>query len=155
MENKIVIIDYSPEYQPAFKALNVSWIEKSFEMEPIDFYQLDHPEEAILKDGGCIILAQYDNKIVGTCALIRMDAAVVEMIKMAVDERYRGLKIGYELGRAIIDKAKQLGAKKIELYSNTKGSASAVQLYRKLGFREIPLDHMEFKRADIKMELEL
>jgi len=26
-------------------------------------------------------------------------------------------------------------------------------LYRKLGFKEIPLDQMEFKRADIKMEM--
>lgn len=155
MENKVTVIDYLPEYQPAFRALNVAWIEKSFEMEPIDFYQLDHPEEAILKNGGCIILAQYNNQIVGTCALVRMNADVMEMIKMAVDENYRGLKIGYELGKAIIDKARQLGAKKIELYSNTKGSANAVQLYRKLGFREIPLDHMEFERADIKMELEL
>ncbi|MBX7151772.1 GNAT family N-acetyltransferase [bacterium] len=155
MENKVLIIDYSQEHQPVFKALNVAWIEKSFEMEPIDHYQLDHPEEAILKDGGCIILAQYDNQIVGTCALIRMNTEVVEMIKMAVDERFRGLKIGHELGKAIVDKAKQMGAKKIELYSSTTGSANAVQLYRKLGFREIPLDHMEFKRADIKMELEL
>jgi len=152
---EIQIINYKPEYHGAFKALNVAWIEKSFEMEPIDHYQLDHPDEAILKDGGCILLAKYGTEIVGTCAFLRMNESVVEMIKMAVDEKFRGLRIGFELGKALIDKARQSGAKKMELYSSTTGSKNAVQLYRKLGFREIPLDHMEFKRADIKMEMDL
>ena len=153
--NRVQIIDYLPEYQSAFKALNAAWIEKSFEMEPIDHFQLDHPDEAILKDGGCIILAKYENQIVGTCAFIRVNKNVVEMIKMAVDEKFRGLKIGFELGKAIIQKARQTGVKKMELYSSTTGSVKAVELYRRLGFTEIPIDHMEFRRADIKMEIEL
>jgi ribosomal protein S18 acetylase RimI-like enzyme len=43
------------------------------------------------------------------------------------------------------------GGKRIILYSNTK-LETAIALYRKLGFKEIPLDG-PYKRSDIKMEL--
>ncbi len=153
--NDIEIIDYNPEYHGQYKAINVAWIEKSYVMEPLDWEQLDRPDEAILEKGGCIILAKYQGQIAGTCALVKMNDRVYEMIKMAVDENFRGKKIGWQLGYAIIEKGKQLGAKKIELVSNTKGSAAAIELYRKLGFKEVPLDSDEFERADIKMELVL
>jgi GNAT superfamily N-acetyltransferase len=72
---------------------------------------------------------------------------------MAVDENLRGLKIGYHLGVATLEKAKMLNAKKIILHSNRKGSAAAISLYYKLGFKEIPLGDAPWARADIKMEI--
>ena len=72
---------------------------------------------------------------------------------MAVDEKFQGKKIGQALADAAIAKAKSLGAKKIILYSNTI-LAPAIALYRKIGFKEIPVDGT-YKRSDIKMELPL
>jgi ribosomal protein S18 acetylase RimI-like enzyme len=54
---------------------------------------------------------------------------------------------------ASIEKARQLGAHTVILYSNTR-LAPAITLYRKLGFYEVPLDG-PYKRSDIKMELPL
>ena len=90
----------------------------------------------------------------GTCAYLKMEENVYEMIKMAVDENFRGLGIGRSLGEESIRIMKQRGAKKIILFSNRKGSARAIELYHKLGFRETPLGISEFQRADIRMELE-
>ena len=42
---------------------------------------------------------------------------------------------------------------KIILFSNRGGSAKAIEMYYKMGFKEIPLGNSEFARADIKMEL--
>jgi len=67
----------------------------------------------------------------------------------------RGMKIGELLGNAIIKKAGELRAKKVILYSNKKGSAAGINLYRKLGFVEVPLIGADYKRADIKMELDV
>jgi ribosomal protein S18 acetylase RimI-like enzyme len=155
MNDEIEIVDYAPEFHSRYREINIAWIEKSYFMEPLDWAQLDRPEETILENGGGIILAKYGRQIVGTCALIKLSNGVYEMIKMAVDEKFRGMKIGWKLGFAIIEKGKELSAKKIELLSNTKGSAAAINLYRKLGFKEVPLDSNEFERADIKMELAL
>ena len=47
------------------------------------------------------------------------------------------LAIGKKIGEESLQKMKDHGAKKIFLFSNTKGSAEAIQLYRKLGFTEV------------------
>ena len=74
------------------------------------------------------------------------------MAKMTVAASARGLKIGERLCRAALERARMLGAKRVFLYSNTKAYA-AINLYFKLGFRVVPLDSQEFKRANIQMEV--
>jgi GNAT superfamily N-acetyltransferase len=152
MENsKIEIIPYQPEHQPWFEALNRHWIEKYFWMEPIDFDVLQRPEEHILKTGGAIFMASIDKKIAGTAAVKFAEPGVFEFTKMAVDERFQGLKIGKAIANACIDWCRKSGAKKIVLFSNTK-LETAITMYRKLGFVEIPVDGI-YKRSNIKMEL--
>lgn len=149
----IEIHDYLPFHQPWFEKFNRAWIEKYFWMEPIDVQVLQHPDEHILKQGGEILMAGYENQVVGTVALKFSEPGVYEFTKMAVEEKYRGLKIGRALSEAAIQKAKDLGAHKIILYSHTS-LQTAIGMYRKLGFREIPVDG-PYKRSDIKMELKL
>lgn len=149
----IEILDYQKEHQPWFEQLNRQWIEKYFWMEPIDFEVLQKPEEHILAKGGKIIMAQYDKEIVGTVALKFVSPTTYEFTKMAVTEKYQGLKIGRKLAEAAILKAQQLNATSIILYSNTT-LETAIALYKKLGFVEIPLDG-PYKRSNIKMELYL
>lgn len=154
MGNSVIeIVAYQPEYQPWFEKLNRDWIEKFFWMEPLDFEVLQNPETQILKSGGFLFMALYQKEVAGTVALKFVEPGVYEFTKMAVDERFRGKKVGEILSNVAIVKAKENGAKKIILYSNTKLNA-AINLYRKLGFIEIPLDG-PYKRSDIKMELKL
>lgn len=98
-------------------------------------------------------MATSNGEVAGTVALKRVDSEMFEFTKMAVDEKYRGQKIGRALGQAAIKKAKELGAKKIILYSNTV-LVPAIELYRKLGFSEVPVDG-PYQRSNIKMELKL
>ncbi|SKB93076.1 bifunctional helix-turn-helix transcriptional regulator/GNAT family N-acetyltransferase [Dyadobacter psychrophilus] len=151
----VQIIDYTPEHAKAFYDLNYAWISDAYEVEPEDEKVLEDPEKYYLKDGGAILMALYQGEPVGTCALKQGAPGVVEMSKMTVSKEMRGKKIGDLLGNAVIEKARQLGAKKIILYSNKKGSAAGINLYKKLGFVEVELTGHNFKRADIKMELEL
>ncbi len=150
----IEIVEYKPEHRQRFKEINEEWITKSYFMEEEDQKTLDNPEDYILKNGGKIYIALYDGFPVGTCAYLNLGDRVYEMIKMAVDEKYRGLKIGWKMGESSVLKIKEEGARKIILYSNTKGSAVAIELYYKLGFIKVPLDNSEFIRADIKMEMD-
>jgi GNAT superfamily N-acetyltransferase len=149
----IEIIDYQKEHQPWFEQLNRHWIEKYFWMEPIDFEVLQKPEEHLLAKGGKIIMAQYNKEIVGTVALKFVSETTYEFTKMAVTEKYQGLSIGKRLAEEAIEKAKKLGATSIILYSNTK-LETAIALYKKTGFVEIPLDG-PYKRSNIKMKLVL
>lgn len=154
MENLVLdITEYQPHHQPWFEKFNRTWIEHYFWMEPIDEQVLRYPDEHIINKGGSILMAIVKEEIVGTVALKFVEPGVYEFTKMAVDEKYRGLKIGKALALAAIEKGKALGAHKIILYSNTI-LANAIALYRKLGFQEVPVDSV-YERSDIKMELPL
>ena len=113
-------------------------------------------KEYILDKGGCILVAIYEKKAVGVCALIKMNEAEwdFELAKMAISSEFRGLGIGFLLANAIIDKAKYLGAKSIYLESNTV-LAPAIKLYRKLGFKEIAGYPTPYQRCDIQMMLNI
>lgn len=154
MENVVLdMIEYRPEHQPWFEKFNRQWIEEYFWMEPIDFEVLQDPDAYIISQGGKILVAMYNKEIAGTVALKYVDATTYEFTKMAVDSKFRGLKIGQALGEAAIVKARALGATKIILYSHTV-LVPAVALYKKLGFVEVPVDG-PYRRSNIKMELTL
>jgi N-acetylglutamate synthase-like GNAT family acetyltransferase len=154
-QESLIIVDYRPEHHKRFKEINEQWIKKNYFMEEIDQHVVDRPDEHILKGGGIIIMAEYKGVVAGTCSLINEGNGIYELTKMAVDENFRGFKIGYQLFLATIDKAKKLNAKKIILFSNTKHSAIAIDMYRKGGFKEVPLTNALYQRADIKMEMDL
>jgi N-acetylglutamate synthase-like GNAT family acetyltransferase len=147
----VSILHYTSAHQPSFEKLNREWIEKYFWMEELDFQVLQHPDEHIIKKGGTILMASYASEIAGTVALKFVEPGIYEFTKMAVDEKFRGKKVGQALAEAAIVTARELGAKKIILYSNTV-LEPAIALYRKLGFVEIPVDG-PYKRSNIKMEL--
>jgi len=151
----VTIVDYNPSHHEAFRKINIDWISEKFVVEDIDREVLNNPNKHILNDGGYILMAEFNNEPVGTCALINEGNGLYELTKMGVDKNYRGLKIGSQLCQATINKAKEIGAKKLVLHSNREGSAIAVELYKKLGFIEVPLNNALWKRATIKMEMEL
>ncbi|MBW3523641.1 bifunctional helix-turn-helix transcriptional regulator/GNAT family N-acetyltransferase [Chryseobacterium sp. NKUCC03_KSP] len=152
----VKIVEYEPKYRSAFKALNEEWISTFFEMEEADYKALDDPKEYILDKGGKIFVALYKNEPLGVCALIKMNDQNYdfEMAKMAVSPKAQGKNLGWLLGQAIIDSAKQLGASKIYLESNTI-LKPAINLYHKMGFEKIVGHQTPYKRCNIQMELNL
>lgn len=150
----VKIVSFEPQYQEAFKSLNVEWISTYFEMEEADYKALDNPQEYILDKGGKIFVALYQNEPVGVCALIKMtnSAYDFEMAKMAVSPKAQGKNIGFLLGQEIVKSAKEQGAKKIYLESNTI-LKPAINLYQKLGFQKVFGLATPYKRCNIQMEL--
>jgi len=152
--SEIRIVDYRPEHQQYFERLNRVWIEELFVMEPLDEWVLTNPEEAILKGGGAIIMAEYNGIIAGTVGLRKLDRYSYEFTKMAVDKNFRRKGIAEALCYASFRKAEALGIKKIILYSN-KLNTGAVDLYTKVGFHHVEVENNVYKRADVKMEIDI
>lgn len=150
----VQIVDFEPQYLDAFKSLNIEWISTYFEMEEADYKALDNPQEYILDKGGKIFVALYQNEPVGVCALIKMNNPTYdfEMAKMAVSPNAQGKNIGFLLGQAIVNSARELGANKIYLESNTI-LKPAINLYYKLGFQKVYGLATPYKRCNIQMEL--
>jgi GNAT superfamily N-acetyltransferase len=146
------IVDYTPEHRLDFRDINVQWIETYFKMEEEDYKVLDNPERYILQAGGAILMALFKEEVVGTCALVRRGEGTFELAKMGVLPGARGRQIGWKLGQAAIDKARELGAHRLYLESNTT-LTPALNLYYKLGFQRIIGAPSPYERSDIQMEL--
>ena len=123
-------------------------------MEPVDEFVLCHPQKAILDEGGAILMAIYDGVPAGTVALRKTGAEEFEFTKMAVDENFQRRGIAEALSYASFEKAKELGAHTVILYTNSSLTA-AQKLYEKLGFKRIPIGKGEYKRSDVKMMMSL
>jgi DNA-binding MarR family transcriptional regulator/GNAT superfamily N-acetyltransferase len=157
--NAVEIIDFSYEYKDYFKTLNTEWLEKYFEVEKRDLKILEYPESEIIRKGGHVFFARLNGEIVGTGALLYIDDESFEISKMAVTERHQGKQVGKRLTVALIDKAKEGGAKSIILKTDNKLWA-AVNLYRKLGFKvtvgeKYASEEYEREKYGIFMKLEL
>jgi len=149
----VEIAEFEDQYAADFARLNYEWISKYYTIEEHDHDQLDHPRQYIIEKGGQIFFALTEGHVAGTVALIRVNYDVLELAKMAVSPDFQGYKIGEKLMAACLEYARRADIKCIFLESNTKQFA-AINLYRKFGFVETPLDpNSQFVRANIRMEL--
>lgn len=155
VQKSVEIIEYDKKYATEFYDINAQWIGENFVLEDVDKYVLSNPEEAILEDGGVILLAKYNGAIVGTGALMKMPDGAFEFTKMGVLQHLRGLKIGEKLLVAAIERAKEMKVPRLFLLTNKKQEA-AIHLYEKLGFihsQEI-MDKYghEYERCNVAMD---
>jgi ribosomal protein S18 acetylase RimI-like enzyme len=151
LDNTVEIIPFSATLAAPIKTLNLEWLKKYFKVEPKDEIVLSDPQGQIIDKGGMIFYAKYNDEIVGTVSLIKIDNMTFELSKMAVTDGVQGLGIGKKLMLHCLAIAEAKGMEKLILYSNRK-LLSAIHLYEKFGFVEVPLEDGVYERADIKME---
>ena len=153
--SNVLIRPFQSADEAAFRVLNEAWITRFFVLEEKDRLTLGDPQKYILQPGGQILFAQLANEIVGCCALMRLDPESFEIAKMAVIESAQGHGIGKLLMQGSIDLARNLGARRLYLETNSK-LAPALRLYANFGFRTIADDTLPpspYARADVRMEL--
>lgn len=148
----IEIVLYKSKWHDAFRTLNLEWLTKYNLCEEADMLVLNDPQGMIIDKGGVIYLAKVGEEIVGTAALINEGNDVYELAKMSVTESWQSKGISKLLIEACLRKAKELEAKKVELFSNHQ-LKNALKLYEKYGFSYIEMKDSPFQTADIKMEL--
>jgi putative acetyltransferase len=151
----LTVVPYRREFRSAFEQLNREWIERYFTLEDADRELFRDPEGGILATGGQIFFVLENGRVQGTCAVLRHDVHECEIAKMAVAEEARGRGLGDLLMHAAIGFARETGARRIVIVSNTV-LEPAIRLYRKHGFVPVPLDvDPRYRRANIRLELEL
>ena len=149
----IEIVRFRRELAPAFRQLNLDWIERLFAVEEADREILDDPETSIIAPGGQILFALDAGEAIGTAAMVRVTEGRFELAKMAVAPSHQGRGIGLELGVAAIAFAREAGANSVFLQTNSS-LAGAIRLYERMGFRHRPDPHpSEYARVDFYMEL--
>ena len=84
-----------------------------------------------------ILLAERDGAVVGCAAVRELAAETAELKRLYVQPQARGLGLGRQLTLSAIHRARDAGFRAVRLDTLPEMTA-AVELYRSLGFREIP-----------------
>ena len=153
-ETDIEIILYEDRYAADFKRLNLEWLDKYHLTEELDLQVLNNPKEMVLDPGGIIYLARIGDGIVGTAGLMKEHEGVFELIKMAVSANWQGRGIGRMLIDKCLETARAWKLKQVTLYSNSQLKV-ALGMYKRYGFRDMPLIDSPLETADVRMALDL
>jgi GNAT superfamily N-acetyltransferase len=157
MEKTIRIREFQPDDAAAFRRLNEEWLEKYFRIEEKDRKVLGDPHRSILAPGGLIFMVEVEGEPVGCCALVHKSDDTLEVAKMAVTQSRQGQGLGKLLLATCIERARALGKKRLVLETSSV-LGTAVALYRKFGFTELPPEASPppaYSRTEMFMELKL
>ncbi|MEK4511956.1 GNAT family N-acetyltransferase [Paenibacillus anaericanus] len=115
---------------------------------PWDLLLLADPSSELIEEylsrGQCFVTLIHD-EIVGVFVLIRTRPETMELVNVAVRDDFQGKGIGKQLVLSAIDKAKEQGAKTIEIGTGNS-SMHQLALYQKCGFRITGVDRDFFIR---------
>ncbi len=145
-----------PKFFEEFRKINLEWLEEYFGVEELDLKILDNPRK-LIDEGGYIFSAILNDEVLGTCALMNLGDGAMELGKMGVYKKARGMQIGRKLLDVAIDKSREIGAKIIFLESNNR-LKKALDLYRRAGFEFTAKSHTgesHYQRANVFMRLDL
>lgn len=115
---------------------------------PLKLMLLADPSEALVDDyknrAECYVM-EVDSVIAGEYMLLPTRPGTIEIVNVAVDERFQGRGYGRSLVTHAVETAKRKGYKTIEIGT---GNSSVVQLalYQKCGFRITSVDRDYFIR---------
>ena len=86
---------------------------------------------------GALLLLRHDGRWAGCVALRRLEAGIGEIKRLYVQPEFRGLGLGRELMHEILEEARRRSYTRLRL-DTVPLMDTAITLYRRLGFVEIP-----------------
>jgi GNAT superfamily N-acetyltransferase len=96
---------------------------------------VDDIEAHYLRTGQLFVVAEVDNEIVGTGALVNEGVDTMRMVRVSVHKEQRRLGIGRTLVEHLVADARRRGARRI-VVETTRGWQDAIHLYLRCGFQQ-------------------
>lgn len=151
----IRILPFQPHHAESFAAINRDWLDAHDLYEEADGKLIYSPQAAILDIGGEILIAEDAGRVVGSVVLLPAGEGAFELAKLAVVPELRRRGLGRRLSEHAIARARERGARRMVLSSNSRLQA-AIALYESLGFCHVaPPAVPAYTTADVYMALEL
>ena len=116
--------------------------------------ELNHPFEKYGPPDGRLYLAKWNDDPAGCIALRRLDEASCEMKRLFVRPTFRNRGIGSQLVQQILSDAREIGYRSM-LLDTLPFLDRAIQIYRSIGFQEIPIYNNSPMSSAIYMRLDL
>jgi GNAT superfamily N-acetyltransferase len=104
---------------------------------------------------GRLLLAEYEGQLAGCVALHKLETKICEMKRLYLRSTFRGKVVGRVLAETIIAEARTIGYQRMRLDTVEPVMRDAVELYRRLGFKEIAAYRPNPIEGALYMELQL
>jgi putative acetyltransferase len=104
---------------------------------------------------GRLLLAEYKEQLAGCVALHQWQGEICEMKRLYLRPSFRGKGLGRMIAEKIVAEARNIGYRRMRLDTIEPIMKDAVEMYRKLGFREIASYRPNPIAGAMYMELEL
>ena len=99
---------------------------------------MDELQQTYFDNDGVFLVLTDDDQIVGTGAIRKIDNETCELKRLWLLFEYHGKGLGYRMIRELFAFAREKGYRRIRLETNPNSQSRAFELYKRLGFYEIP-----------------
>ena len=103
-----------------------------------ELHDMDRLEQTYFENQGIFLVMTDGNRIIGTGAIRRLDKETCELKRLWLLFEYHGKGLGYRMIQTLLAFARQTGYQRIRLETDRNGQRRAYNLYKRLGFHEIP-----------------
>jgi putative acetyltransferase len=128
--------------------------------EAIAFYEarrqmhdMDDVQQTYFDNDGIFLVITDDDQIIGTGAIRKLDDITCELKRVWLLFEYHGKGLGYRMIQGLFVFAREKGYRRIRLETDRDNQRRAYNLYKRLGFYEIP--RYNDNEDDVAMEMML
>jgi putative acetyltransferase len=126
--------------------------------ESIAFYEskgtlddMDDIQRTYFENEGSFLVMTDEDRIIGTGAIRKLDHAICELKRVWLLFEYHGKGLGYRMIQELLRFAREKGYQRVRLETDRDSQSRAYELYKRLGFYEIP--RYNDNEDDIAMEM--
>jgi len=99
---------------------------------------MDNLQQTYLHNDGIFLVLTDDDQIIGTGAIRKIDGELCELKRLWLLVEYHGQGLGYRMIQELFTFAREKGYKRVWLETDRNMQSRAYDLYKRLGFYEIP-----------------
>jgi putative acetyltransferase len=99
---------------------------------------MDDIRQTYFEHDGIFLVMTDDERIIGTGAIRRMDAEICELKRLWLSFEYHNKGLGYRMIQELFAFAREKGYRRVRLETDRDSQSRAFDLYKRLGFYEIP-----------------
>jgi putative acetyltransferase len=110
-------------------------------------------QQTYFENDGIFLVMTDNEQIIGTGAIRKLDDRSCELKRVWLLFDYHGKGLGYRMIQELLAFAREKGYQRIRLETDRQGQSRAYELYKRLGFYEVP--RYSDNQDDIAMEMVL
>ena len=116
-----------------------------------ELHDMDDLQKTYFDDDGIFLVITYDDQIIGTGAIHKIDNGICELKRVWLLFEYHGRGLGYRMMQELFTFAHEKDYQRMRLETDRDHQNRAFDFYKRLGFYEIP--RYSDNEDDVAMEM--